>query len=391
VSALLIAACGSSSPSTADYSGKTVALGAVLSLTGAGSVFGPQQKQAIDLAVEDLNRTGVAGGRVSVDIQDDASDPATAASAAKKLIADKHVLGLVGPTLTIAATAMHQVAQSGRTPVIAPSETGPHIVGDCSGSGDCPYVFRDSLGEAVAIPAGVKAAVARTHPKTAAIVYCGDYVPSVQALSTFKQAFADNGVTVADSGAVSFSKHDTDFTAAITAAKAVKADIWALSGPSTTPGSVLAAARSQGYDGPVLGDDTFNSYTVSAAAGKAGKGAFSASAYWPGSPDPTNKTFVSEYQARFKDANGKAQTPDEVAAQSYSAVLILAQAARQANLGFTNPAGDRDAMRTALERVSLATPLGSFSFTAAHDARQTVWINAMDGAGGFINLTSISG
>ena len=386
---MLVAACGSSSPPAADYSGRTITLGAVLSLTGPGDIFGPQQKQAIDLAVEAVNREGVDGGRIAVAIQDDGSDPATAASAAQKLISDKHVLGLVGPTLTISAATMHPVAQSHRTPVIAPSETGPGIVGDCGGGGGCSYIFRDSLGEAVAIPAGVKAAVARTHPKTAAIVYAGDYVPSVQALGTFKQAFADNGVTVSDTAAISFSKHDTDFTSAIAAAKALKADIWALSGPGTTPGLVLAAARGQGFGGPVVGDDTFNNYGVSVAAGMAGIGAFAASSYWPGSSDPTNAAFVSAYQARFKDANGKAQTPDEVAAQAYSAVLIFAQAARMANLGFSDTSKDRQALRSALERVSLATPMGSFSFTAAHDARITVWINAMDGAGGFINLSSI--
>jgi hypothetical protein len=72
-------------------------------------------------------------------------------------------------------------------------------------------------------------------------------------------------------------------------------------------------------------------------------------------------------------------------------VLILAQAARQANLGFADTSGDRAALRTALEHVNLDTPMGTFSFTAAHDAHQPVWINAMDGAGGFINLTSIAG
>ena len=366
-SALLVAACGSSRAPAADYSGRTITLGAVLSLTGAGDVFGPQQKQAIDLAVETVNRAGIDGGRIAVDIQDDGSDPATAASAAQKLIGDKRVLALVGPTLAISAATMHPVAQSHGTPVIATSETGPHIVGDCPGAGGCSYVFRDSLGEAVAIPAGVKAAVARTHPKTAAIVYAGDYLPSVQALSTFKQAFADNGVGVADSAAISFSKHDTDFTSAVT------------------------AARSQGFGGPVLGDDTFNSYAVSAAAGMAGIGAFSASGYWAGGSDPTNRAFVSAYQARFRDAKGKAQTPDEVAAQAYAAVMILAQAARQANLGFSDTSKDRQALRSAMEGVSLATPMGNFSFTPAHDARQPVWINAIDGAGGFINLSSIGG
>jgi hypothetical protein len=67
----------------------------------------------------------------------------------------------------------------------------------------------------------------------------------------------------------------------------------------------------------------------------------------------------------------------------------LAEAARSAGLGLTDVAKDRAALRSALEAVSLATPLGKFSFTGAHDVQQPIWINAMDGKGGFVNVTSI--
>ena len=391
LSAVLLAACGSSAAPQADYSGKTITFGAVLSLSGAGDLFGVQQKQAIDLAVEAVNRAGVNGGRITVDVADDGSDPTISATRTQELIGQQHVLGLVGPTLTIAAAGVHSLAQAKQVPVIAPSETGPHIVGDCPAAGGCSYVFRDSLGDAVAIPAGVKAAVARTHPKTAAILYASDYIPSLEALGAFQQALADNGVSVPAGGTISFSKHDTDFTSTTDAARALKADIWAVSGPATLPGSILAAARAHGYNGPVLGDDTFNNFAVSAAAGKAGMGSLSASGYWYGSADPANQAFVSAYEARYKDSNGKGQIPDEVAAQAYTAVLLLAQAARQADLTFSDTAADRAKLRAALEQVRIATPLGGFSFTAAHDASQPVWINAMDGRGGFVNLTSVAG
>ena len=46
-------------------------------------------------------------------------------------------------------------------------------------------------------------------------------------------------------------------------------------------------------------------------------------------------------------------------------------------------AGDRDKLRAAMEAVNIQSPLGPFQFTASHDVKQTVWIIAMDGAGGF--------
>src|SRR6266704_735534 len=80
---------GTATPSAGSGTGKTIALGAVLSLTGAGGIYGPQQN---------------------------------------------------------------------RTPVTAPSNTRNRIVGTCPYS--CTYIFRDSLGEAAAIPANLKVAVA---------------------------------------------------------------------------------------------------------------------------------------------------------------------------------------------------------------------------------------
>jgi branched-chain amino acid transport system substrate-binding protein len=118
-------------------------------------------------------------------------------------------------------------------------------------------------------------------------------------------------------------------------------------------------------------------------------GAQAGSGYWLGNADAANQSFVDAYKAKYKDSNGNRDLPDEVAAQAYSAVLLFAEAARNANLSFTDVAKDRAALRSALERVSLATPLGQFSFTGAHDAQQPIWINAMNGKGGFTNVTSI--
>jgi branched-chain amino acid transport system substrate-binding protein len=386
---VLIACIGQGGSAPTSYAGKTIALGAVLSVTGAGVNYGPQQKKGIDLAVETVNRAGVNGGRISVHVQDDTSDPRLATTETETLVNTKHVLGLIGPTLTIAATPVHTVAQAKQTPVLATSEIGKHVVGDCAAAAGCGYIFRDSLGEAVAIPANVKAAANKSHPRTGLILYAGDYTPSVEARDTFRQAFADNGITVASGGLLAFSKHDTDFRAMVTSAKDLKAGIWAISALGDRPGTIVAEARAQGYTGPIIGDDSFNTYTASQAAGKAGVGAQAGSGYWLGNGDAANQSFVHAYKVKYRDSKGTPELPDEVAAQAYSAVLLFAEAARNANLSFTDVAKDRAALRSALERVSLATPLGQFGFTGAHDAQQPIWINAIDGKGGFVNVTSI--
>src|SRR6266851_10181146 len=79
VLALALAGCGGSSTSgggaSTSYQGKTIQLGAILSLTGAGGVYGPSSKKGMDLAVEKINNSGgVNGAKIALDTRDDASD-----------------------------------------------------------------------------------------------------------------------------------------------------------------------------------------------------------------------------------------------------------------------------------------------------------------------------
>jgi hypothetical protein len=70
-------------------------------------------------------------------------------------------------------------------------------------------------------------------------------------------------------------------------------------------------------------------------------------------------------------------------------VLLYAEAARNANLSFTDSAQDRTRLRNALETVAVDTPMGFFQFTSQHDVHQTIWILAMDGAGAYRLVKSV--
>ncbi|MEA2683552.1 MAG: branched-chain amino acid transport system substrate-binding protein, partial [Chloroflexota bacterium] len=378
----------SSTTPPADYTGRTIQLGAVLSITGAGSVFGPAQKNAIELAVETINSSGgVNGGKIAVDVQDDASVPQQGLDAMTAQVQTKKVLGIIGPSLSIVAALAHPALNRLKTPVIAPSETGKGIVGSCAYP--CDYIFRDSLGEALAIPDNVKDARDRYHPRSAAVLSATDDKTSAEGSALFQQAFADNGIAVAAGAAVAFSKNESVFTDYVTAALAKKPDVLAVSSPGAIAAALVAEARKQGFSGPILGTDAFNNAVVSQLAGAGAKGAQSATAYFPGLDTTAAKGFVSAYSARYKDAQGKPLPPDEVAAQAYVAVQLFAEAARSANLKFGDPTGDRTRLRDALAKVGVDTPMGPVSFTSTHDVRQDVYIMAMDGKGGFTLLNTV--
>jgi branched-chain amino acid transport system substrate-binding protein len=391
VALLLVTACGGSgsekvAPSNTTYAGKTVALGAVLSLTGAGAVYGVNSKNGIDLAVDDINRTGgVNGAQVSIDVEDDASNRDHSAGVAEQLIKGPHrPIGLIGPTLSNSAVLVHPLANSLRVPMMGISTTGLHIVPDCQypQPAICTYVFRDSLGEASAIPANVRAWQSSHASKTGTLLVVKDDKFSADGGQIVKLATAANGIRLLDT--IEFSKEDPDLASPVKRALQSQPDVIFITGLGSIPARLMIEARKQGFGGGFLGGNGFNTAVVSRAAGMAGLGAQSASAWYINSTFPGNRAFVKAYRARYS------VDPDQFAAQAYTSLLIYAAAARSAHLSFSNLAMDRDQLRAALETVSVETPLGPFRFTSDHDVTQTIWIIQMDGAGGFRPVSSVN-
>src|SRR5437868_10369416 len=173
VATLLVAACGSTGGggggNANSYSGKTIKFGAVLSITGAGGVYGPQSRDGANLAVKQINAAGgVNGAKIELTVEDDASDKAQSSQKAQTLIQQTQVMALLGPTLSNSAVGVHPLAEKLKTPILAVSTTGINIVPNCNNPDPtpCKYVFRDSLGEQTAIPDNIKAYVTDKHPKT---------------------------------------------------------------------------------------------------------------------------------------------------------------------------------------------------------------------------------
>jgi branched-chain amino acid transport system substrate-binding protein len=385
--ALLVAtACGGNTGSSSGsaYQGKTIYLGAVLSLTGAGGVYGPSSKNGADLAVEQINSSGgVNGAKINLQTVDDASDKTQSAQQAQTLIQGNQIVGLLGPTLSNSAVAVHPLAESLKVPIVAVSTTGINIVPDCNypKTDPCQYVFRDSLGEETAIPANIKAYADAKHPKTGVLLVARDDKFSSDGGTIVQKAAPANGIQLLDT--VQFGKADADLSTPVTKAVQDKPDVIFITSLGSIPAQIMIEARKQGFNGQFLGGNGFNTTVVSKQAGDAGKGAQSGSAWYINNTFPSNADFVKTYRAKYN------ADPDQFAAQGFTGILIYADAAKRASLTFSNVAKDRDSLRSALEKVSIDTPLGPFSFTKDHDVHQTTWIITMDGSGGFTLVTSV--
>ena len=383
------AACGGASStgtnSSNSYQGKTIQLGAILSLTGAGGVYGPSSQKGMDLAVEKINGSGgVNGAKISLDTKDDASDKAQSAQVAQTLIQQGQLLALLGPTLSNSAVAVHPLAESFKIPILAVSTTGIHIVPDCNypKTDPCKYVFRDSLGEETAIPTNIKVYSEAKHPKTGVLMVANDDKFSSDGGKIVQNTVGSYGIQLLDT--VQFSKTTADFATPVTKAVQKKPDVIFITSLGGIPAKIMIEARKQGFTGQFLGGNGFNTAVVSKQAGDAGKGAESGSAWYINNTFASNAGFVQAYRAKYS------ADPDQFAAQGYAAILILADAAKRANLTFSDTPGDRTKLRDAMESVNIDTPLGRFQFTSNHDVKQTIWVIQMDGNGGFTLVKSVT-
>jgi len=387
--AVALAACGGASStgtnSSNSYQGKTIQLGAILSLTGAGGVYGPSSQKGMDLAVEKINGSGgVNGAKISLDTKDDASDKAQSAQVAQTLIQQGQLLALLGPTLSNSAVAVHPLAESFKIPILAVSTTGIHIVPDCNypKTDPCKYVFRDSLGEETAIPTNIKVYSEAKHPKTGVLMVANDDKFSSDGGKIVQNTVGSYGIQLLDT--VQFSKTTADFATPVTKAVQKKPDVIFITSLGGIPAKIMIEARKQGFTGQFLGGNGFNTAVVSKQAGDAGKGAESGSAWYINNTFASNAGFVQAYRAKYS------ADPDQFAAQGYAAILILADAAKRANLTFSDTPGDRTKLRDAMESVNIDTPLGRFQFTSNHDVKQTIWVIQMDGNGGFTLVKSVT-
>ena len=96
-----------------------IKIGVVLSLTGRGGFLGTAEIKAIKAGVHMVNREGGIYGRpLEVFFEDDQSSPTTATVAATKLIREKNVCLLIGPSLVDSCMAVVPICEREGVPML---------------------------------------------------------------------------------------------------------------------------------------------------------------------------------------------------------------------------------------------------------------------------------
>lgn len=372
-SALLLAITGcSTAPGTdsTDGGGKTgtgtgadcvidsaVPIAAAFSLTGAAAQYGASQKNALELAAENLNKVG--GVTYELTIEDDATDPKQAIQVFDTFIASGASI-IVGPTLSNTAKQTNPIAQDAKVPVLGVSNTAAGIteIGD--------YIFRDSLTEDAVIPQTVKAAVDKLDVKKVVVMYSNDDAFTESGYQAFAAALEAEGVEVADT--LTFSKADTDFRALLDKAKKSNADAIVVSALIDAAVPLVTQAREIGIESPIIGGNGFNSPALITGAGKAAEGVIVGAAWNSASDNEQNVAFIVDYTAKFDVA------PDQFAAQAYAGLQIIDQAVR------AECSAEREAIKAGLGNIAdVPTVLGDVSLNENRDAVHDALVQIVEG------------
>jgi branched-chain amino acid transport system substrate-binding protein len=349
--AALVAPSGAASKGPA--AGKTVHVGVIADVTGGAGVYGTSQKNAYELANEDVKsgKIDAGGANLTFDVADAGTDAAQVVNLMQKFTTDGQTVIVLGPTLSGEAFRAFPIAAKANFPVMGTSTTaeGVTAVG--------PTVYRDSLAESQVIPTTVKRTHDKWHYKTAAIIYGDDNAFTKTDYDVFNREFRAAGVDVID--VETFHIKDTDFQAALTRIESKHPDVIAIGALFPEATKIIQQAGKLGMKTHMVGGNGLNAPDMYSVAGPAAQGTVVGAAWFSGAKYSDNLDFVKHYTAKY----GKG--PDQFAAQSYAAAQIVAYFV-------AHGAVTKDEILAALKSVRVIhTVLGPIGFDQNRDVKST--------------------
>src|SRR5262249_38801566 len=97
---------------------KVIRVGGLFPISGPGAYFGAQDKQGIDLAIEQINKTGVNGYKLEVKYEDSACGPLPATQAVKRLLDQYKPQIIIGEECSDATLAAMPIVEGAKVPLL---------------------------------------------------------------------------------------------------------------------------------------------------------------------------------------------------------------------------------------------------------------------------------
>jgi branched-chain amino acid transport system substrate-binding protein len=338
-----------------------IKVGLMLPYTGTYAGLGNAIENGFKLYVQEQG--GKLGGR---EIQyfkvDDESDPSKATDNVNKLIKRDAVDVLVGTVHSGVALAMAKAAKDSNTLLIVPNAGADAITGPMC----APGIVRSSFTNWQ--PGYATGVVAAGKGYKRAMTITWNYAAGTEAIKGFTEGFEKGGGKVLKDLNVPFP--NVEFQALLTEIAAQKPDVvfafFAGGGAVKFVKDYAAAGLNKTV--PLMGSGFLTDGTLE-AQGAAAQGLLTALHYADNLETPRNNAFRKAYALAYKS------NADVYAVQGYDAAQIL-------GAGLTAAKGDlakRDVITSAMRKVTVDSPRGKFTISAAGNPVQDIYLREVKG------------
>ena len=308
---------GCSSSNGGDEGAARIKIGAIGPLTGGAAIYGNAVKNAMELAVEEVNAEG--GVQFELNFQDDAHDAETSVNA-YGILMDWGMQMLVGPVTSTPAAAVAAEAEADGVFMLTPSassvkviEGKTHVFQMCfsdpnQGVGSADYMSEHGIGKSVAI------------------IYRSDDAYSVGIYEKFVSEAATKGINIVYTGTFE-EANKTEFSSQLTAAKQAGADVLFLPIYCESIAPLMTQAASMGYDVDYFGVDGMDGILeVEGFDTSLAEGAYLLTPFSADATDEKTTHFVEAYKAKYNEV------PNQFAADAYDCVYAIYEACNAAGV-----------------------------------------------------------
>ncbi|MEW2394838.1 branched-chain amino acid ABC transporter substrate-binding protein [Streptomyces sp. NPDC046862] len=300
--ALTLTACGSRDEGGSDSSGgggTKVVIGVDAPLTGDLSALGLGIKNSVDLAAKTANKEKTVDGvTFEVKALDDQAQPSSGQQNATQLVADKDVLGVVGPLNSSVAESMQKVFDDAKLVEVSPANTGPTLTQgpDWQTKKVRTYksYFRTATTDAIQGPFAAQYVV-NDAKKKKVFVIDDKKTYGAGLAATFSDEFKKLGGKIV--GTEHIDPDTKDFSAVATKVKNSGADVVYYGGEYPQAGPLSKQIKATGAKVPVVGGDGIYDPTFIKLAGSSATGDLATSVGAPVEDLASAKEFVAAYKA----------------------------------------------------------------------------------------------
>ena len=289
-----------------------IKIGFIGPLSGDAAIYGESMRDAVRLAVEEINNAGGIKGRPLIVIYEDGKCSGKhAASAAQKLINIDKVKIIIGGICSSETLGAAPIAEAAKVILFSPGSGSP----DITNAGD--YIFRNFPSDASAGRKMAELAIDRNLKNIALLVETTDYAQALKRV--FTNRFSElGGKIVADE---SFTSEATDMRTQITKIKAQNPD--AIYFVPQTPARAIIAIRQfkeLGLNVQILSNEMINSEAALKELGVLVEGVFFAEPAFD-ETRPLSKAYLDKHKAKYGTLGEG--LPPVYLATTYDAVYIL--------------------------------------------------------------------